>query len=110
MHRLYASLATPSDLWKKPAHFSSLTTLPPFTKLEMGFPKRFQKASATHGAPVAEEARQGPSAAALAAEQKITAMAIFLGAVASIGGFMFGYVRYDAVLCLQQCGWFSELR
>lgn len=37
--------------------------------------------------------QNGPSAAALAAEQKVTALAIFLGAVASIGGFMFGYVR-----------------
>ena len=51
--------------------------------------KRFQKGSAQHG-PAQPEA---PSAAAIAAEQKITAIAIFLGAVASIGGFMFGYVR-----------------
>lgn len=29
-----------------------------------------------------------------AEDQKVTALAIFLGAVASIGGFMFGYVRY----------------
>lgn len=50
---------------------------------------RFQKASAEHGPAKAE----GPSAAAIVAEQKITAIAIFLGAVASIGGFMFGYVR-----------------
>jgi len=34
-------------------------------------------------------APEGP----LAAEQKITALALFLGVVASIGGFMFGYVR-----------------
>lgn len=33
------------------------------------------------------------SAASLAAEQRITGLAILLGAVASIGGFMFGYVR-----------------
>ncbi|KAK0673477.1 putative hexose transporter [Cercophora samala] len=32
------------------------------------------------------------SAASLAAEQRITGLAILLGAVASIGGFMFGYV------------------
>lgn len=49
---------------------------------------RFQKASAGHGPAKAES----PSAAAIVAEQKITAVAIFLGAVASIGGFMFGYV------------------
>lgn len=27
-------------------------------------------------------------------EQRVTALAVFLGIVASIGGFMFGYVRY----------------
>ncbi len=32
------------------------------------------------------------------AEQRITLMACILGAVASIGGFMFGYVRY-VMLC-----------
>lgn len=30
----------------------------------------------------------------LAAEQKVTFRAIWLGVVASVGGFMFGYVRY----------------
>lgn len=30
----------------------------------------------------------------LAAEQKVTFRAVFLGVVASVGGFMFGYVRY----------------
>jgi MFS transporter, SP family, sugar:H+ symporter len=33
------------------------------------------------------------SDASLAAEQKVTFKAIWLGVVASIGGFMFGYVR-----------------
>lgn len=50
---------------------------------------RSHKPSSEHGPPRPE----GPSAASLAAEQKITALAIFLGVVASIGGFMFGYVR-----------------
>lgn len=53
--------------------------------------KRFQKGgSAEHGSPKPAEA---PSAADIAAEQKVTGLAIFLGMVASIGGFMFGYVR-----------------
>jgi hypothetical protein len=30
---------------------------------------------------------------ALTSEQRVTFQAIFLGSVASIGGFMFGYVR-----------------
>jgi len=34
------------------------------------------------------------SPAQVVAEQKVTMLAIVLGAVASIGGFMFGYVRY----------------
>ena len=51
---------------------------------------RSHKPSSEHGPPSRPE---GPSAASLAAEQKITALAIFLGVVASIGGFMFGYVR-----------------
>lgn len=52
--------------------------------------KRCHKGSAEHGPPKIES----PSAAVIAAEQqKITALAIYLGAVASIGGFMFGYVR-----------------
>ena len=52
--------------------------------------KRSQKGgSAEYGSPKPE----GPSAAAIAAEQKVTGIAIFLGMVASIGGFMFGYVR-----------------
>lgn len=37
-----------------------------------------------------EEAREPPS---LAAEQKLTFLALLLAVVASIGGFMFGYVR-----------------
>ncbi|KAJ4307085.1 hexose transporter hxt5 [Collariella sp. IMI 366227] len=52
----------------------------------MGFIKRFRSSEKQPSA-----AQNGPSAAAIA-EQKITAIAIFLGAVASIGGFMFGYV------------------
>jgi SP family sugar:H+ symporter-like MFS transporter len=51
--------------------------------------KRFQKGS---GGQIPSRP-EGPSAAAIVAEQKVTAIAIFLGAVASIGGFMFGYVR-----------------
>lgn len=51
--------------------------------------KRSQKGPTDTGSPKTE----GPSAANIVAEQKITAIAIFLGAVASIGGFMFGYVR-----------------
>ncbi|KAL2170038.1 hypothetical protein VTG60DRAFT_5378 [Thermothelomyces hinnuleus] len=51
--------------------------------------KRFQNPTAEHGTPAKPEP---PSAATIAAEQKITAIALFLGAVASIGGFMFGYV------------------
>ncbi|KAK4119979.1 general substrate transporter [Parathielavia appendiculata] len=50
--------------------------------------KRFQKGSAEQ----TSRKPEGPSAAAIVAEQKITAIAVFLGAVASIGGFMFGYV------------------
>lgn len=53
----------------------------------MGFIKRFRSSEKQPSA-----AQNGPTAAAIA-EQKITAIAIFLGAVASIGGFMFGYVR-----------------
>lgn len=34
------------------------------------------------------------------AQQKITFIACFLGLVASIGGFMFGYVRYVGSLFL----------
>jgi len=49
---------------------------------------RSHKPSSEHGPPRPEV----PSAASLVAEQKITALAIFLGVVASIGGFMFGYV------------------
>ena len=37
-----------------------------------------------------EEMGESPS---LAAEQKLTFLACLLGTVASIGGFMFGYVR-----------------
>lgn len=39
---------------------------------------------------------QSPDAASadITAEQKVTFAAAFLGLVASIGGFMFGYVRY----------------
>lgn len=35
----------------------------------------------------------GPSSTAMKGNQKVTFMACFLGLVASIGGFMFGYVR-----------------
>lgn len=53
----------------------------------------FLKKNASHGekAPVA-----GPSTgeSSAAASQKVTFIAVFLGVVASIGGFMFGYVRY----------------
>lgn len=58
----------------------------------MSLAKHFQKGS--NPSPKAEgNSDHGPSAAAIVAEQKVTAIAIFLGAVASIGGFMFGYVR-----------------
>jgi SP family sugar:H+ symporter-like MFS transporter len=50
----------------------------------MGF-IRSNKASADHGKP------DGPAPVDLAAEQKVTGKAIFLGMVASVGGFMFGY-------------------
>ncbi len=35
-----------------------------------------------------------PAAASPASHQRVTLLACFLGLVASIGGFMFGYVRY----------------
>ncbi len=50
---------------------------------------RSHKPSSEHG----HLRPDGTAAAALAAQQKITAIAVFLGVVASIGGFMFGYVR-----------------
>lgn len=56
----------------------------------MAFSKRFSRKPSS---PETGDAQHEPSAAAIAAEQKITALALFLGAVASIGGFMFGYVR-----------------
>ncbi len=62
--------------------------MPPDNRNSMAV-TRSHKPSSEHGPPRPE----GPSAASLAAEQKITALAIFLGVVASIGGFMFGYVR-----------------
>lgn len=56
--------------------------------------KHFHKGSGKNPAPKLDDnTDRGPSAAAIVAEQKITALAIFLGTVASIGGFMFGYVR-----------------
>jgi MFS transporter, SP family, sugar:H+ symporter len=55
----------------------------------MAFKRSHKGGSAEHGPPKPEN----PSAAAIAAEQKITGIAVFLGLVASIGGFMFGYVR-----------------
>jgi SP family sugar:H+ symporter-like MFS transporter len=51
--------------------------------------QRFQKGSGGQ----TPQRPEGPSTAAIVAEQKVTVLAIFLGAVASIGGFMFGYVR-----------------
>ncbi|KAK3901364.1 general substrate transporter [Staphylotrichum tortipilum] len=52
--------------------------------------RRSQKQPSQEGLAAAPE---GPlPAEAIAAEQKITALALFLGVVASIGGFMFGYV------------------
>ncbi|KAI1652853.1 general substrate transporter [Daldinia decipiens] len=45
--------------------------------------------SSTAGSATKQEQRLEPSAVA---QQRVTFMAIFLGAVASIGGFMFGYV------------------
>lgn len=55
----------------------------------------FLKKNASHGEK-REEGVAGPSsdAAPIAANQKVTFIAVFLGVVASIGGFMFGYVRY----------------
>jgi SP family sugar:H+ symporter-like MFS transporter len=50
---------------------------------------RSDKPSSDHG----HASPDGTAGVALAAQQKITAIAIFLGVVASIGGFMFGYVR-----------------
>ncbi len=52
--------------------------------------KRHQKRPSQEGLDTPEAPL---AAAAIAAEQKITALALFLGVVASIGGFMFGYVR-----------------
>jgi SP family sugar:H+ symporter-like MFS transporter len=57
----------------------------------MAFKGFHSKASSEHGNGPAKTER--PSDNAIVAEQKITAIAIFLGMVASIGGFMFGYVR-----------------
>ncbi|KAK8104762.1 Hexose transporter 2 [Apiospora kogelbergensis] len=53
----------------------------------------FLKKNASHGEK-REEGVAGPSsdAAPIAANQKVTFIAVFLGVVASIGGFMFGYV------------------
>jgi MFS transporter, SP family, sugar:H+ symporter len=51
----------------------------------MGFLKRH----ADHADQPAADSAVDP----VQSEQKITGMAIFLGLVASIGGFMFGYVR-----------------
>lgn len=46
---------------------------------------------------------EGPAAAtddvaALVKEQRVTMMAVWLGTVASVGGFMFGYVRFVSPL------------
>lgn len=49
-------------------------------------------AAADSTLPPKGEAINNPSV--LVKEQRVTMMAIWLGAVASIGGFMFGYVRY----------------
>lgn len=55
----------------------------------------FLKKNASHGEK-REEGVAGPSTATdnPVAHQKVTFIAVFLGVVASIGGFMFGYVRY----------------
>lgn len=59
----------------------------------MSLPKHPRKESEKDSSPKTGDAPKGPSDATIAAEQKVTALAVFLGAVASIGGFMFGYVR-----------------
>ena len=41
------------------------------------------------------EVKQNSALVSAAADQRVTFLACILGAVASIGGFMFGYVRYD---------------
>ncbi|KAI0017737.1 general substrate transporter [Xylariomycetidae sp. FL0641] len=50
------------------------------------------EASGSNGTAATSEKAGEPAAASVAAEQRITFMACFLGLVASIGGFMFGYV------------------
>lgn len=46
-----------------------------------------------HGEASGSGVQQPAGEASAASSQKITFMACFLGLVASIGGFMFGYVR-----------------
>lgn len=42
-----------------------------------------------------EGAREPPAAVDPAQQERLTFSACLLGTVASIGGFMFGYVRYE---------------
>lgn len=58
----------------------------------MHFPK-FGGKSVEHK----DRANEAAPASEITAEQKVTFAAAFLGLVASIGGFMFGYVRYVLV-------------
>jgi len=60
----------------------------------MGFLKKnADQVEAPHGATPTHEAHAtGPAPAAAHGKQRVTFMACFLGLVASIGGFMFGYV------------------
>lgn len=60
--------------------------------MTMAFLKR-QAAHGEKGSSGAGEDGATAMAMAMVSEPRITALAIFLGTVASIGGFMFGYVR-----------------
>jgi SP family sugar:H+ symporter-like MFS transporter len=55
-------------------------------------------AAAASGDHVTQE--KGTQDGSSAPEEKVTFIACFLGLVASIGGFMFGYVRYTSLLRL----------
>lgn len=59
----------------------------------MQFPKLGGK-GVEHKDRTEADAPTSDSSSDITAEQKITFAAAFLGLVASIGGFMFGYVRY----------------
>ena len=59
----------------------------------MGFFNKKESAPGSDGAALPPKERAANDPTALVKEQKVTMMAIWLGAVASVGGFMFGYVR-----------------